>query len=58
MKRLTQTGRFLRDVRRMARRGKDMAKLRQVVELLAAGSPLDVRHRDHALAGEWRPARD
>jgi mRNA interferase YafQ len=40
------------------KRGKDMAKLRELIELLAAGSPLPARYKDHSLGGEWRHFRD
>jgi len=42
----------------MQKRGKDLAKLREVVEQLAAGNRLDDKHRDHALIGPWQPSRD
>lgn len=58
MKRLTQTTQFARDVKRMRKRGKDLAKLQGVVRQLAAGTPLAPKHRDHPLAGEWQPSRD
>ena len=58
MKRLSQTTQFARDVKRMARRGKDLAKLKQIVAQLAHGQDLDPRHRDHPLVGEWQRSRD
>ena len=58
MKRVSQTTQFSRDVKRIRKRGKDLAKLRKVVKQLAQGKPLHPRHRDHALVGHWQPARD
>lgn len=58
MKRLFQTTQFVRDVKRMAKRGKDLHKLRDVVRVLAEGRPLDPCHRDHSLSGEWSRSRD
>ncbi len=58
MKRVSQTTHFSRDLKKMRKRGKDLAKLREVVRLLAAGKSLDPCHRDHALIGQWRPSRD
>ena len=58
MKNLSQTTQFARDVRLMRRRGKDLQRLRDVVQLLAEGHPLPPRCRDHPLAGPWRPSRD
>lgn len=58
MKRVSQTGQFHRDVKRMRKRGKDLAKLQEIVRLLATGTPLSPRHRDHPLLGAWAPSRD
>jgi mRNA interferase YafQ len=58
MKNLSQTSQFVKDVKRMAKRGKDLDKLMQVVRCLAEGKPLDPRHRDHCLSGEWHHSRD
>jgi len=49
---------FQRDVKRVAKRGKDMSKLKEVLSLLIAESPLLPRHKDHALKGEWLGFRD
>ncbi len=49
---------FRRDVKLAQRRGKDMAKLRQVIVLLVEGNPLPPRYQDHPLAGEWKHYRD
>jgi len=49
---------FRRDVKLAQKRGKDMAKLREVIRLLIEGSPLSPRHKDHALGGEWKHYRD
>ena len=49
---------FRRDVRRLGRRGADLAKLEKVVALLAAKKPLEPRHRDHPLSGDWKSFRD
>ncbi|HDH98193.1 MAG TPA: type II toxin-antitoxin system YafQ family toxin [Deltaproteobacteria bacterium] len=58
MRRLSQTRQFSRDVRRMAKRGKDIAKLRKVVKRLAEELPLDPRHQDHPLMGKFINCRD
>ena len=51
MKRVSQTTQFSRDVRRMRKRGKDLGRLQEVVRLLAAGTLLPPKHRDHPLIG-------
>ena len=58
MKHLFQTKQFAKDVKRMAKRGKNVEKLKEVVRLLAEDRPLDPRHRDHPLSGEWSQCRD
>lgn len=58
MKRLSQTKQFAKDVRRMAKRGKDLEKLKTVVLGLARGEPLDTKYCDHPLLGDWRDCRD
>ena len=57
-KTLRRTSQFKRDAKRATRRGKDIAKLRTVVEALAAGRALDARLRDHALVGGYRGSRE
>jgi len=52
------TGQFKRDVKRLQRRGKDMDRLRHVIELLLAGQALPRELGDHPLKGEWKPSRD
>jgi len=49
---------FRRDVELAKRRGKDMSKLRELITLLAEGSPLPPRCKDHSLRGEWKHHRD
>jgi mRNA interferase YafQ len=58
MKRVSQTKQFSRDVKRMRKRGKDLHLLQEVVKLLAEGTALHARHRDHPLIGPWQPSRD
>ncbi|MFI5457717.1 MAG: type II toxin-antitoxin system YafQ family toxin [Isosphaerales bacterium] len=55
----TRTGaEFKRDLKRLKKRGKDMEKLRVVVETLCAHGLLDPWHKDHALSGKWKGWRD
>jgi mRNA interferase YafQ len=49
---------FQRDVKRAQKRGRDMAKLRELLAALIADEPLLPRHRDHPLKGEWLGCRD
>ena len=49
MRNLISATQFRRDVKLAEKRGKDMAKLRELIELLAAGGPLPARYKDHSL---------
>jgi mRNA interferase YafQ len=55
---LVRSTRFGKDVERAKKRGKDMAKLRTVLTLLAEQQPLPATYRDHALRGSWIGFRD
>lgn len=55
---LAPSGRFKRDVKRAAKRGKDIQKLREVIDLLQSEAPLPARYRDHPLRGPWSGWRD
>jgi mRNA interferase YafQ len=44
---------FKREVALALRRGKDIQKLDEIIKRLAAGQPLDVRHRNHRLTGNY-----
>jgi mRNA interferase YafQ len=52
------SGQFRRDVKLAEKRGKDMAKLRRVLQLLIEGAPLPARLRDHCLKSDWIGYRD
>lgn len=53
MREIVQSTAFRKGVKRTGKRGKDMAKLRAVILLLIEDTPLEPRHRDHPLKGEW-----
>jgi mRNA interferase YafQ len=53
-----RSGQFRRDVRRAAKRGKDLSKLRAPILLLMADARLPDRYEDHPLRGDWRGYRD
>lgn len=55
---LVPSSRFRKDVKRAEKRGKDMAKLRDVLTLLVQQDELPPEYRDHALRGDWRGFRD
>jgi mRNA-degrading endonuclease YafQ of YafQ-DinJ toxin-antitoxin module len=45
---------FKRILKRPHQRGKDMEKLRALIDTLADHSQLDSRHMDHALSRDWK----
>ena len=49
---------FEKDVKRLQKGGKDMAKLRMVIDRLCSRGPLDPKHNDHPLGGQWKGLRD
>lgn len=53
-----RSGQFRRDVKRAQKRGKDTAKLRELLALLLAGEALPERYKDHPLKGDWNGYRD
>jgi len=61
MRGIRQTSAFKRD---LAREGKGrhrdfLAKhFTRIIETLACDKPLDAKHRDHSLVGEWKDHRD
>ena len=53
-----QTSQFKKDVKGQKKRGKDLGKLKAVIELLLSGKPLPPRYNDHPLYGNWKNHRD
>ena len=61
MRTIERTRQFKRDYKRESRsrqRTSLDADLASVVETLARDQPLEPRHHDHALSGEWSDHRD
>ena len=56
--RLTQTRQFKKDIKRLQKRGKDLAKIKAVINLLLEETPLPPKNRDHQLGGNWNGHRD
>jgi len=49
---------FQRDVKRLKKRGKDIEKLKALIELLLAEQPLPPQYKDHPLKLNWAGNRD
>ena len=50
--------RFRRDMKLMQKRGYDVLKLKEVIELLADQKPLPERYYDHELIGNYKGCRE
>ena len=55
---ITQSAQFKKDSKLLEKRGKDLDKLINVIELLISGNDLPARLRDHTLTGNWKGWRD
>ena len=49
---------FRQDFKRLFKSGKDMEKLRIVIELLEEEIPLDDEYRNHPLKGVWKGCQE
>ena len=49
---------FKRDVRRAKKRGRDLTRLRTLLESLIREEPPTARHLDHPLRGIWKGYRE
>lgn len=58
MRNSIRTNRFKKDVELAGKRGKNLAKLRMVMEKLIAEKSLQARHRDHPLVGNYAGRRE
>jgi mRNA interferase YafQ len=58
MKDLSRTTQFKKDVKRMAKRGKDFQTLKEVIEKLLNGQELEARYDDHSLIGQYQNTRE
>lgn len=58
MLKIRRTGQFKKDYKLMKKRGRDLEKLREIVEILVREEPLDRKYQDHPLFGQWKGTRD
>jgi len=49
---------FKKDIKRLQKRGKNMEKLKVVIDKLLTNQPLENKYKDHALTGNWRGYKD
>ncbi len=58
MLKFTTTNRFEKDYTKMEKRGKDINKLNAIMQKLINEDPLEPKHRDHALKGNFKDRRE
>ena len=58
MRTFSRTTQFKKDVKLADRRGKDLEKLKVVLDLLIAGGGLPAQYKDHPLRGDFAGSRD
>lgn len=58
MRTFSRTSQFKKDVKRSEKRGKDLSKLKAVLELLIDGGPLPELFKDQPLRGDFAGSRD
>ena len=52
------TNRFKKDLKRAVAQGRDLSKLKKVLEILSIPEPLPIEFQDHRLKGEWQDFRE
>ncbi len=55
---IKNTTQFKKDFKLARRRGMDMSLLRDIITKLANGVPLEAKHKDHPLSGNWAGHRE
>ena len=58
MYRIEFTNKMKKDAKLMEKRGKDMSKLTNVLELLASGEKMPPKYKDHQLTGDLKDFRE
>ncbi len=55
---LVATAQFRKDLKRIRKRDYDLSRLDDVLQTLLAEKPLQEKHRDHDLAGDYKGFRE
>ena len=58
MRKPVYSGQFKRDIKKARKHGKDMDKLKTLLNVLIDGDPLPSAYSDHPLKGDWVGFRD
>jgi len=54
MRTIRRTSQFKKDIKHIKKWGKDLSKLKEVLEKITRGQELEARYRDHVLVGQYR----
>ena len=52
------TKQFKKDVKRLKKQGKDLAKMKTIIDALCLEKKLDLKYRDHLLVGNYSGSRE
>ena len=55
---VSQTSQFKKDLKRQIKRGTDINKIINAINILLSGEVLPSIYKDHALTGNWKRCRD
>lgn len=55
---LRPTSAFRKDLKRLGKQGRDLARLQAIIEALRTRQRLELQYRDHALLGNWQGWRE
>ena len=58
MRSIRRDTQFKRDVKRLQKRGRNLDKLKKVIQSLIKAEKLEVKHRDHQLKGLFKDCRE
>ncbi len=58
MRSIRRDTQFKRDVKRLQNRGKDLDKLKKIMQLLIKAEKLEAKHKDHQLKGLFKDCRE
>lgn len=58
MRTIHETSQFRRDIKKLKKQGKNLQKLKDVIDYLISGDKLEEKYRDHPLSGPWQGSRD
>ncbi len=58
MREIEYSGQFKRDLKKVKKRGKNMEKIKEPLQLLIEEEPIPGVYLDHPLTGNWNGCRD